>query len=166
MLSSVLNCTDALNPTKMANCPTQSEYDLLDQSSADPAVQNKIKIWKKNDIFAGYFSLGQDGTTWVDAIKETMSDEFPMSCPYLALERLNRFYKPKDVTSKIIMKREVEKVLFKQADDYRTDVNHVMSKYDHKLNDTKLLEIMVGKTGNNTFIKEINDELKKGTPSF
>jgi hypothetical protein len=64
------------------------------------------------------------------------------------------------------MKREVEKVLFKQADDYRTDVNHVMSKYDHKLNDTKLLEIMVGKTGNNTFIKEINDELKKGTPSF
>jgi hypothetical protein len=150
----------------MARCPTQSEYDLLDLSSADPAVQNKIKIWKANDILIEYFLLGQDGTTGVDAIKETMSDEFPMGCPYLALEKLNRVYKPKDVTSKIIMKTEVEAVTFKQADDYRTDVNHVMNKYNHKLNDTELLEIMVGKTGNTTFIKEINDELKKGTPSF
>jgi hypothetical protein len=41
-----------------------------------------------------------------------------------------------------------------------------MSKYDHKLNDTELLEIMVGKTGNTIFIKEINDELKKVNPSF
>ena len=32
-LCSVLKCSDALNPTKMANCPTQSEYDLLDQTS-------------------------------------------------------------------------------------------------------------------------------------
>jgi hypothetical protein len=41
-----------------------------------------------------------------------------------------------------------------------------MSKYDHKLNDTELLEIMVGKMGNTTFIKEINDKLKKVNPSF
>jgi hypothetical protein len=142
----------------MANCPTQSEYNLIDQNSADPVVQGKIKIWKANDILAGYLSLSQDGTTGVNAIKETMNDEYPMSRPYLALERLNRAYKPKDVTSKIIMKAEVEAVTFKQANDYRTNVNqHVMSKYDHKLNDTELLEIMVGKTGNTTFIKEINN---------
>ena len=165
-LCSVLKCSDALNPTKMANCPTQSEYDLLDQTSTDPAVTNRIKIWKANDILAGYFSLGQDGTTGVDAIKETMNDEYPMGRPYLALEKLNRIYKPKDVTSKIIMKTEVEAVTFKQADDYRTDVNHVMSKYEHKLSDSELLEVMVGKTGNTTFIKEINDELKKVNPSF
>jgi hypothetical protein len=95
-----------------------------------------------------------------------MNDEFPMGRPYLALEKLNRVYKPKDVTSKIIMKTEVGAVMFKQADDDRTDVNHVMSKYDHKLNNTELLEIMVGKTGNTTFIKEINDELKKVNLSF
>jgi hypothetical protein len=52
----------------MANCPTQPEYNLLDQNSADPVVQGKIKIWKANDILAGYFSLSQDGTTGVDAI--------------------------------------------------------------------------------------------------
>jgi hypothetical protein len=75
----------------MANCPTQSEYDLLNQSSADPAVQNKIKIWKANDLLAGYFSLGQDGTTGVDAIKGTMNDDFPMGRPYLALENLILF---------------------------------------------------------------------------
>jgi preprotein translocase subunit SecE len=40
-----------------------------------------------------------------------------------------------------------------------------MSKYEHKLNDTELLEIMVGKTGNTTYIKEMNDELKKVTPA-
>jgi acetolactate synthase small subunit len=95
-----------------------------------------------------------------------MNDEYPTGCPYLALERLNPMYKLKDVTSKIIMKTEVEAVAFKQADDNRTDVNHVMSKYDHKLNDTELLEIVVGKMGNTTFIKEINDELKKVNPSF
>jgi hypothetical protein len=77
-LCSLLKCSDALNPTKMANCPMQSEYDLLDQNSADPVVQGKIKIWKANDILAGYFSLAQDGTTGVDTIKETMDDEFPM----------------------------------------------------------------------------------------
>jgi hypothetical protein len=27
-----------------------------------------------------------------------------------------------------------------------------MSKYDHKLNDTELLEIMVGKTGNTAYL--------------
>jgi hypothetical protein len=95
-----------------------------------------------------------------------MSDEFMMGRPYLALKKLNCVYKPKDVTSNIIMKTEVEAVTFKQADDYRTDVHHVMSKYNHKLNDTELLEIMVGKTGNTTFIKEINDKLKKVNPSF
>jgi hypothetical protein len=150
----------------MANCPTQSEYDHLDQNSAHPVVQGKIKIWKANDILAGYFLLGQNGTTGVDAIKETMNDEYPMGSPYLALEKLNRVYKPKDVTSKTIMKTEVEAVTFKQADDYRTDVNHVMSKYEHKLSNTELLEVMVGKRGNTTFIKEINDKLKKVNPSF
>jgi hypothetical protein len=112
------------------------------------------------------FLLGQDGTTGVDAIKETTNDEYPMGRLYLALKMLNGVYKPKDVTSKIIMKTEVEAVMFKRADDYRTDVNHVMSKYDHKLNNTELLEIMVGKTGNTTFIKEINNKLKKVNPSF
>jgi hypothetical protein len=67
----------------MANCPRQSEYDLLDQNSANPVVQKKINIWNKaNDILAGYFLLGQDRTTGVEAIKETMNDEFPMGCPY------------------------------------------------------------------------------------
>jgi hypothetical protein len=116
-LCSVLKFSDALNPTKMANCPTQSKYDLLDQNSANPVVQDKIKIWKANDILAGYFSLGQDGTTGVDAIKETMNDEYPMGCPFLTLEKLNRVYKPKDITSKIIMKAEVEAATFKQAND-------------------------------------------------
>jgi hypothetical protein len=86
-----------------------------------------------------------------------MNDEYPMGRPYLTLEKLNCVYKPKDATSKIITKTKVEAVTFKQADDYRTDVNHIMSKYEHKLNDTELLEIMVGKMGNTTFIKEIND---------
>jgi hypothetical protein len=54
-LCSVLKCSDALNPTKMANCPAQSEYNLLDQNSIDPVVQGKIKICKANDILAGYF---------------------------------------------------------------------------------------------------------------
>jgi hypothetical protein len=84
-----------------------------------------------------------------------MNDEYPMGRPYLALEKLNCVYKPKDATSKIIKKTEA--VTFKQADDYLTDVNHIVSKYEHKLNDTELLEIMVGKMGNTTFIKEIND---------
>jgi hypothetical protein len=166
-LCSVLKCSDALNPTKMANCPTQSEYDLLDQNSADLVVQDKIKIWKANDILTGYFLLGQDGTTVVNAIKETMNDEFPMGRPYLALQKLNRVYKPKDISSKIIMKTEVEAVTFKQANDHCTDVNHIMSKYKQKLNNTELLEIMVekkGKKGNTTFIKELNDELKKANP--
>jgi hypothetical protein len=121
-----------------AICPTQSEYDLLDQNSADQVVQGKIKICKGNDILAGYFSLGQDGTMGVNAIKETMNDEFPMGRPFLALEKLDRVYKPKVVTAKIIMKTEVEAVTFKQVDDYRTGDNHVMSKYEHKLNNTEL----------------------------
>jgi hypothetical protein len=52
-LCSVLKCSDALKPTNMANCPPQSEYDLLDQNSANRVVQGKIKIWKANDILLG-----------------------------------------------------------------------------------------------------------------
>ncbi len=96
----------------------------------------------------------------VDAIKETINHKFPMGCPYLAIEKLSRIYKPKDGTSKIATKSEIEAIASKQANDYRVEVNHAMSKYDHKLNDTELLEIMVGKTGNMTYISRRLSQLR------
>jgi hypothetical protein len=78
--------------------------------STDPTIVNRIKIRKANDILARYFSFSQDGTMGVDAIKETINHKFPMGCSYLAIEKLSRIYKPKDITSKIATKSEIEAI--------------------------------------------------------
>jgi hypothetical protein len=103
-VSVLKQCSDALNASKMTNCPTQTEYDALDQTSTDPLIQAKIKIWKANDLLAGYVALGQDGTMGVNVIQETMHHDYPMGRPFIAIEKLDRIYKPKDVASKIIIR--------------------------------------------------------------
>ena len=63
------------------------------------------------------------------------------------IKKLDRTYKPKDITSKIIMKSEVEAVVFKQAGEYYTEVISIMSGYSSRLSDTDILMIIAGKTG-------------------
>jgi hypothetical protein len=118
-----------------------SKYKGIDPTSTDPDVIKKISLWKQNDMLAGYVALSQDGSTGVDIIEETISNDFSMGVQYLVFKKLDRLYKPKDLTSKIIMKAEVEAVqFFKLADDFRMKVNHVMSQYNHRLTDVELLK--------------------------
>jgi hypothetical protein len=55
-----------------------SEYEGLDPTSTDPDVIKKISLWKQNDMLAGYVALSQDGSTGVDIIEETISNDFSM----------------------------------------------------------------------------------------
>ena len=160
------NCSDALDATRMTSCPTKTEYDLLDKLSTDPAVIAKIKLYKENDFVAGYFALGQNSQAGINAIKSTKSPAYPMGLPYLALDKLSRKFNPKDTTAKILMKTRIEGIQLKDAEQYYADVSAVMNEYELVMSDKDLLEIMIAKTGNTTFVKEIRDELKKTTPNF
>ena len=159
-------CSDVSNARKMATLITQTEYDALDKSSTDPVVREKIKLWKANEMMAGYFTLGQESQHGINAIQTTQNDDYPMGLVYLAIEKLDKKFNPKDTTAKVLMKTAVEAIQLKNADDYYSDVIAVMSQYDLKLTDKECLEIMITKTGNTTFVKEIRDELKKTNPSF
>jgi hypothetical protein len=106
-LAVIQKCSDALNESKMVNCPTQAKYDDLDQTSTTPDVIEKISLWKQNDMLAGYIALGQDGLDGIDVIEETISKDFPMGVPYLFFKKLDWLFKPKDLSSEIVMKLEV-----------------------------------------------------------
>jgi hypothetical protein len=58
-------------------------------------------------MLAGYIALGQDGLDGIDVIEETISKDFPMGVPYLFFKKLDWLFKPKDLSSEIVMKLEV-----------------------------------------------------------
>ena len=103
-------CSDAFNASKMATLITQTEYDSLDKTSQDATVREKIRLWKANEMIAGYFTLGQESQAGINAIKTTQTDDHPMGLVYLAIEKLDKKFNPKDTTAKVLMKTAVETI--------------------------------------------------------
>ena len=63
-------------------------------------------------------------------VKKTKSDDYPQGVACLILEILRDKNKPKDVTAKIMLKKELEKVQFKYGNDYYKDVISVTERSD------------------------------------
>ena len=107
-LAKYYNCGDALDATKMLNCPTKSEYDAL--GTTDPNDIAKAKLYKANKQIHAIITLGQKTDHGLVVIYTTKSKDFSQGKVYRVLEMLRAKNKPKDVTAKIKLKKELEKV--------------------------------------------------------
>ena len=70
-------------------------------------------------------------------VKKTKSDDFPQSQAYGILEILKQKNKPKDVTARIELKKELEMVKFTYMDDYYKDIISVTARFDVAVSKTE-----------------------------
>eukprot|EP00970_Alexandrium_tamarense_P017381 scaffold9352_cov101-Alexandrium_tamarense.AAC.1 len=110
--------------------------------------------------------MGQENKLGVNAIRNTMNDDFPLGRVCDALASLQRVMKPRDVTAEIEMMGELFKVRFSMAEDYYNEVTSIMNNYDCSMSDREILKIMATKTGNTSYVILIQAELAKSVPSF
>ena len=165
--AAIKKCSDALNRSKMATCITQSAYDAhVASGTTDPADVRAMKLFKDNEELTGTYILGQSSTVGTNAIRKTVSADFPLGKVCLALSALALVNKPKDVTAEIEMEAEVRKVVLKGANDYYTDVTNLLAQFDCIMTELALLKDMAQKTKNTTYIKMIAEEMESSNPSF
>lgn len=162
---------EVLDQNAMKACPTLTEYQvLLNQLpgavGTDPNRNTKVALYKANQQMSGYFCMGQENKLGVNAIRNTMSDDFPLGRVCDALASLQRVMKPRDVTAEIEMMGELFKVRFSMAEDYYNEVTSIMNNYDCSMSDREILKIMATKTGNTSYVILIQAELAKSVPSF
>ena len=64
--------------------------------STDAAVVAAKKLFEDNEALSGTHSIGQSLTVGINAIRKTMSDEFPLGKVYDALKALSPVNNPND----------------------------------------------------------------------
>jgi hypothetical protein len=157
---------DALDPVMMQGCPTKSEYDALDKTSAAPDVVAKVTLYKANRKAASWFTLGQKQNIGMAAFKSTKSDEHPFGNIAEVFAKLAVTNKPKDFTAKIELEAELNRVPFKKAEDYKASVEDVLARYDVPMDQETLITILAKKVQNTTYTDKILTELESTNPSL
>ena len=74
-LAEYYDCVNALDATKVQNCPTKTEYDALRTTNVGDIV--KAKLYKANKQLCTIIKLGQKTDYGLSIISETKSDDFP-----------------------------------------------------------------------------------------
>ena len=143
-LGEYYDCGDALDAKKMTlNCPTKTKFNGLGTTDVNDIA--KAKLYKANKKFCTIITLGQKTDHGLAVINKTKSDDFPQGLAYRVIEMLKAKNKPNDVTAELELRKDLDTIHFKNADDYYNEVVSVMARYDVKLNDTELIKIMTNK---------------------
>jgi hypothetical protein len=165
--SAIKKIIDALDEAKMRACITQTEYDALvsggSSTLADVAAK---KLFKDNEELTGIYVLGQLSQAGINAIRKTVSDDFPLGKVVEAIKSPSLVNKPADRTAEIEMESEVQKVVFKNANEYFTEVTDILAQFNCTMSEIDLLKDLAKKTKNTTYIKMIHDEMDVTYPSF
>ena len=66
---------DALDPVLMANCPTKSEFAVLDVTN--PTNGPLVELYKDNKKLCAIIALGQGKSHGIALLGKTKSDDFP-----------------------------------------------------------------------------------------
>jgi hypothetical protein len=91
--AAIKKCSVALSESKMAACITQFVYDgYVASGTTDVADVRVMKLFKDNEELTGTYILGQSSTVGTNAIRKTVSANFPLGkvCKALAALRLEQ----------------------------------------------------------------------------
>ena len=106
---------------------THAAGAALDPKSTDEDVLLSIKVMKENDVAMAYFTLAFKSARLMRMIRGAKTLEYPYGLADLVCKTLERYYTPRDMTSKVelnirktkvVMKpKEHPKVLFEQMSE-------------------------------------------------
>ena len=156
-IAMVTGCGDAMDPTKMRDMPTKSQYDTLNRANA--ADEKKGKLYDANARLAAYLVLGQDSDHGLALLNKTTTDDYPEGIVYKAIEKMKVKSKPKDASAKIEMDNDLDRIQFRGANDYYNDVVAVLARYEVNKSETELVELLAKRVTSQTYSKMVLDHL-------
>ena len=153
-LSEYYDCGDAMDSVAMGNCPTKTEYEVIGANPSGNDLKRSL-LWRQNKRMCAILTLGQASDHGLAVIQKTVTADFPQGKAYRVIEMLMAKNKPKDVSAEIELDAELEKVQFRNANDYYNDVVAVMARFDVVKSDTDLIKIMAKKVNSSVYANEI-----------
>ena len=159
---------DALDPTRMKECPTKLQYDSLSSSpnSLDPTVKEKIRLYKTNVRVCAMIVIGQDSDHGLDHLNKTKSTDYPQGLAWKALKSMKSKEKPGDAAAEINFLNELNAVKFKNAKDYYNDIIAVKNRYDVSVSEKTLIQTLATQVSNTVFCEKIVDHLDQDESKF
>mmetsp|Transcript_8277 Transcript_8277/g.14995 ORF Transcript_8277/g.14995 Transcript_8277/m.14995 type:complete len:89 (+) Transcript_8277:239-505(+) len=83
-----------MDETDMVNCPTKSEYAVLDLTIADGKA--RAKLYKQNKRICAIMVLGQGSDHSLAGIKKTKTTDHPHGMAWKTVAAMKKNNKPKD----------------------------------------------------------------------
>jgi len=149
---------DALDAVAMRTLPTHAEYAALDLTNADDKA--KADLYKLNKKVVSLLVLAIKSNSAMAVIKSMKSSDYPDGKAYEIMDKLRGKNMPKDASAVIELDAELEKIPFRNAEQYNDDVTSVLAEYDVTKTQTELITIMAKKLNSSTYGKILLDHLK------
>ncbi len=142
VLAEYHHCGDAMDWTMMTNCPTKLEFDGLQPTTVDPDENQWQRIYLANKHILAIMTLGMTSSHGLAVIQKTVSTDFLQGKAYHVVEILKQKCKLSDMSAKIELDQELDKVKFGNAIDYYNDIIGVTARFEVTKSDTELIKIM------------------------
>ena len=84
---------DALDPMMMANCPTKSEFTVLDLTN--PTNGPLVELYKANKKLCAIIALGQGKSHGIALLGKMKSDDFPNGLAHEFVAKAKRRISPR-----------------------------------------------------------------------
>ena len=87
---------DALDPVLMKNCPTRSEFAVLEIPK--PKNQQLVELYRANKKLCAIIALGQGKSHGMALLGKTKNDDYPNGLAWEFVEKTKKAIKPSDAS--------------------------------------------------------------------
>ena len=164
MYAKFLGIGDALDPVLMANCPTQSEFAVIDVTV--PANLPLVELYKANKKLCAIIALGQGKSHGMALLGKTKCDDYPNGLAWEFVAKAKKANKPSDASTIIELEVKLDKLQLKSTRDFYNEVVGVIDKYEVTKTNCQLCMLMVQKNNDVPYARLILDKLKSSSPDF
>jgi hypothetical protein len=134
---------DVLDPVTMANCPTKSDFAVIDITN--PTNVPLVELYKANKKLCTIITLGQGKSHGIALLGKKKSNDYPNGLEYEFATKAKKSNKPSDASAMIVLEIELEKLQLKGARDFYNDVVGIVDKYKVPKTDHELCMLMAHK---------------------
>ena len=141
---------DLLDPVLMANCPTKSEFVVIDVMN--PTNVPLVELYKANKKLCAIITLGQGKSHGIAQLGKAKSNDYPNGLAHEFVAKATKANKPSDMSTMIKLEFELEKLQLKGVRDFYNDVVGVLDKYEVTKMDHDLCMLMANKNHNTSYL--------------
>jgi len=108
------------------------------------------QLVKDNQVGMGLVTMNITCPSLIAKIGNLMTEDWPSGLFYQLVEMLNEKYRPKDMTSRVMQKRELNALTLKASEDpdeFGTNIARLEIEYKHKLSEEDKVAALVGAAG-------------------